>query len=487
MEVVIKIFGCYELTYKPHCLKIAKLLYGDSYKSHNFRIEIVDISERGTLKIQQQRSIERYVTRTVSFFENGVLKHIVGMSNTCYDEDRHAEFLDGNSNKTKDSYGINNYHANTFMKQGINKIIGYFFENIGTADLSFYVLDIHASHPHNVYNVLSYRELETLGFKILNADEIDYQEYNTKCHRGVGPNNLKLTSFERYINDIARTSNSNTGNSPSFLQCNESIRINSRGETESVEEYTFIFKSLSAQAYDSLIRMWCLHKLAKAENIPLKFILGRQYFAYTEAIPKIADRLTGPVKEILDLQGINVEILTNDEFMKLSDKADDIYTRYKKKRELRNQALFRNNMLKKGMPIECAICGNENMAILDAAHIWEVNSITNASVSVIQNFIKLNELEDILVQNSKYKDEVFYKRYCLTNSGDNGIWLCKNHHKLFDGNYFIFDSDNGKIVLKFKNPVEAENFQKSIDRKALKKSILTKPTKAFLAQRILSL
>ena len=47
------------------------------------------------------------------------------------------------------------------------------------------------------------------------------------------------------------------------------------------EKYTYIFKSLSAQQYDSLLKCWCLKVLADKEGTKIEFKLGKQYFDFS--------------------------------------------------------------------------------------------------------------------------------------------------------------------------------------------------------------
>ncbi|MCQ2740538.1 MAG: HNH endonuclease, partial [Alphaproteobacteria bacterium] len=79
---------------------------------------------------------------------------------------------------------------------------------------------------------------------------------------------------------------------------------------------------------------------------------------------------------------------------------------------------------------------------------------------------------------------VIFKKYSLVNSGDNGIWLCKNHHGLFDKNYFCFDGETGKVLLYFKDTQDAIEFANDLKEDfSLPNIILTSATKSFIIQR----
>jgi len=90
------------------------------------------------------------------------------------------------------------------------------------------------------------------------------------------------------------------------------------------------------------------------------------------------------------------------------------------------------NLLEKLGDKKCIFCECEIPQLIEGSHIW--------SVADIKNELHLN-IEEKLKQAI---DE------------DNGIWLCQNHHKMFDLN-IIRISENGK--LKIKSDLE----EKSID------------------------
>jgi len=65
----------------------------------------------------------------------------------------------------------------------------------------------------------------------------------------------------------------------------------------------------------------------------------------------------------------------------------------------------------------CALCDCEIPEIIQGAHIWGVAEIAR---------------HDELTDEEKFEHAV---------SGDNGLWLCQNHHKLFDSDLLLIDND----------------------------------------------
>lgn len=485
MEIKVIIYSCYELTYKQIYRDVVSRLYPD-ININNVKLEIEDISNNSTRSIQSQRSLNQYITRTLRIYEDGVLKHIVATSNTNFDLDKKREKeLDPTK---KYVYGETAYHANTYLKQGCPAIFNYYFEQRRInplIDLSFYLLDIEQTYPHNLFNILSYRELQTIGFKVLNIDQIVFDKYTETGCKLNSSSNIAFSSFTKYMNDIALISKRNTGNIPSFLQCQEHlVQGNNDAESYYIDKYIYTFKALSAQGYDSLFRTWCMKVLADKEGTDIEFRLGKQYFHYDSEEKAVSDKLTGPIMQTFKYAGIELEYVTNDEFMIEKNLEENAYLSAKKRKDPRNQSLFRNNIRKKGIPTQCVICGNDNPTILKAAHLWEVSSIKNADANTINSFIQVNSLFDLIDQTNQHKNELFFKKYCLTNSGDNGIWLCGNHHDLFDQNYFYFESEMGTVVLHFQDEHQAAMFlAETVEDCRIPMQVLTRATKAFIAQR----
>lgn len=78
---------------------------------------------------------------------------------------------------------------------------------------------------------------------------------------------------------------------------------------------------------------------------------------------------------------------------------------------------YQYNLLNKLGEKRCALCGCTIPDIIQGAHIWSVASIKTEKTIGID-------------------DKVRY-----ATDGDNGLWLCENHHKLFDRNIITIMSD----------------------------------------------
>jgi len=85
------------------------------------------------------------------------------------------------------------------------------------------------------------------------------------------------------------------------------------------------------------------------------------------------------------------------------------------------------NLLEKLGEKKCSLCDCEIPQIIQGAHIWPVASIKRTN----------NINPDVKLQHAI--------------DGDNGLWLCNNHHKLFDIN-LLYISTDGR--LKYKTDIE---------------------------------
>lgn len=160
------------------------------------------------------------------------------------------------------------------------------------------------------------------------------------------------------------------------------------------------------------------------------------------------------------------------------------YEKAKSNNILRNQELFKNNIRQKGIQTKCYLCGCEIEHILEAAHLWGVGDIKNTTSGEINAIISKPEMKDLIDKNNEHYNEPFYKKYVLANSGDNGVWLCSNHHGLFDGNYYCFDSKDGKILIRLDATEESKMFFDLITyNDKLPDEVLTPRTKTFLSKR----
>lgn len=98
---------------------------------------------------------------------------------------------------------------------------------------------------------------------------------------------------------------------------------------------------------------------------------------------------------------------------------------------LRSPVFIYNLLDKYGGEKHCALCECKIESIVQAAHIYQVSQI------------RRNEL---------LNDE---EKFRLAVDRDNGIWLCENHHKLFDRGLIWFEDG----LLKISSQIDIEDFR----------------------------
>ena len=108
---------------------------------------------------------------------------------------------------------------------------------------------------------------------------------------------------------------------------------------------------------------------------------------------------------------------------------------------------------------KCALCSCEIPEIIQGAHIWGVSQIS-----------RCNHLDE----ETKFSHAI---------SGNNGLWLCQNHHKLFDSNIIMIDR-NGHI--RIKDGLVAKDIafiRNTTFKNSLDDSILTDDFRWYIAKR----
>lgn len=108
---------------------------------------------------------------------------------------------------------------------------------------------------------------------------------------------------------------------------------------------------------------------------------------------------------------------------------------------------------------KCALCGCEISDIIQGAHVWGVSQISHT---------------DSLNDEQKFSHAV---------NGNNGIWLCQNHHKLFDSNIIMIDN-NGHVKIKDGLVAKDIAFIRSITfRASLDDTIMSDDFKYYISKR----
>lgn len=121
--------------------------------------------------------------------------------------------------------------------------------------------------------------------------------------------------------------------------------------------------------------------------------------------------------------------------------------------------IYQRNLLQRLGRKHCALCGCEIPEIIQGAHVWGVAEIAR---------------DDHFSDDMKFDHAI---------SGENGLWLCQNHHKLFDSHYLSFNMD-GHVLIPSNLRAEDGQFIRTItEHESLGNQIMTDNFKWYLSQR----
>lgn len=177
-----------------------------------------------------------------------------------------------------------------------------------------------------------------------------------------------------------------------------------------VRNYDIYGKTYGANKYETSLICYALSILAKKE----------QKITLYEVLEKDLKELPESSLSVIKSMGI-ISVVATD--LQLEKKV------FEENNSLRSPRYIYNLLNRLGKK-HCAMCGCEIPEIIQGAHIWPVAMI------------------------KKQGNISFEEKLQHATSGDNGLWLCENHHKLFDQN-IISISNKGHIL--FSNSLSSEN------------------------------
>lgn len=183
---------------------------------------------------------------------------------------------------------------------------------------------------------------------------------------------------------------------------------------EDEDEYTVFGKLYGANGKESALLACQLAEIAKKENKKLNFVQVKEHGTET---------ISGTDKKLLECYGVNV----SEGAIVLKDK------QIKDRSTCRKQDEFKFNLLEKYGNKKCYLCDCDIESNIIASHIHRITDIDNSNIS----------------DDEKRKQAV---------DGNNGLWLCANHDKMFEYGIITFNK-NGDLKI---SPTLKENQKKYI-------------------------
>ena len=251
---------------------------------------------------------------------------------------------------------------------------------------------------YNIFYMCPYEKKKLYYYFICKSGNpvTDYHMFIYRLMQTVGftflnfPTSSVINSFVT-IEDMMRMRDENRGTN----RGNNSTYI-SKNEEGKYEAYC---KTYGASKYESSLICYAM-----------SMIIGR-----TEKI-KLYEILEGNLKELPESSLQVLRKMDTVDIIKTDLTFEKRILEESRGNQLRSPR-YQYNLLDKLGEKHCALCGCTIPDIIQGAHIWPVSSIrAEKSISI--------------------DDKVRY-----ATDGDNGLWLCENHHKLFDRNLIAIMSD----------------------------------------------
>lgn len=254
------------------------------------------------------------------------------------------------------------------------------------------------------YNIFTFKMLNTIGIKIINEDKLILPNLDYGSILDCSAFN-NYEQFKNYRHTLQQRNSSN--NSTQFEE-DEYGNINVLGKT------------FGANGRETALICLTLSKLEK--DMPINYI------QVNERDIKHPGKITGADKFILESLGINI----NDESIDFDQASEEI-------KDSRVMGIFHYNLMQKYGEKKCLLCGCNIEKMIQGAHIYSRSDIKKSS----------------LPEEEKFKE---------MTDGNNGFWLCANHHLLFDylliyfKNQFLYASnefaDNSQELRFIKESIE---------------------------------
>lgn len=253
------------------------------------------------------------------------------------------------------------------------------------ASFWFYFLPFNGNNETN-YMLFFYRVMKTIGIKFANPD--------------LG---LEHTILKEYstVKDMILARNTlreaNSGNKSTYI-------------TDEGDYYHIYGKTIGANQKETTLLCFALSAITD-KPVKLFQILDNDSTAISE---QDKEAITNHCSQY---GNYDIDVL-DDSYQFDGDDSDTV------KDNLRSPQFIYNLLSKFDGEKKCALCGCKIERIIQAAHIYPVADIR------------------------KRHDLDFSAKFKLAVDGDNGIWLCENHHKLFDSGLIWLEE--GKLCISRK-------------------------------------
>lgn len=307
------------------------------------------------------------------------------------DNDYQDEFLEKSYNKGR--LAILQYHDNVYyisFSDENGKGRNQSFQSVATAFNRFY------------FNKRTNKKLCFYFLPCSGNDTTNFHMFMYRLMKTVGfefinvPQKLagKINGFSS-IDDLIRArkenGEKNKGNKATYIVKN------------SMHDYEIFGKTYGANKYDTSMLCYAISKLiVPQDNVTL--------YEYKEKDLKVLPKAS---LKVLQAMG-NINIVNVDDELEINELVSNDSLRSPR---------FNSHLLVRLGARHCVLCDCQISEIIQGAHIWPVADIKK-------------------IKNLSQEDKLAY-----ATDGENGLWMCQNHHKMFDAD-IIKLSREGEVIYK---------------------------------------
>ena len=236
-----------------------------------------------------------------------------------------------------------------------------------------------------------------------------------------------FTSIDDIIRARRENQQRNSGNNAAYVVKN------------ALHEYEIYGKTYGANKYDTSLICYAISKLAQPDDCVT-------LYEYNE-------------KDLKELPAASLEVLRSMRNIHIVNIDDEIERQELEENNSIRSPLFIAHLLDRLGEKHCVLCDCAISEVIQGAHIWPVSSIKRIT--------------------SLSPDE----KLAFATDGENGLWMCQNHHKLFDSNLICL-SAGGEVSYKPNLSQSDEAYINSITTvKTLPAHFITEPFAYYVNKR----
>ncbi len=200
-----------------------------------------------------------------------------------------------------------------------------------------------------------------------------------------------FTSIDDIIRARKENGDRNLGNNATYIVKN------------APHEYEIFGKTYGANKYDTSLICYAISKLVQPEDHVI-------LYEYNE-------------RDLKELPAASLEVLNSMGKIEIVNIDDEIERRELEENDSLRSPRFNAHLLDRLGERHCVFCNCGISEIIQGAHIWSVADIKRVNTLSLEE--KLEYATD----------------------GENGLWMCQNHHKMFDSNILLL-SPSGNVSYK---------------------------------------